>query len=65
MLALDLRKVGADVRGIQARTPVPKRPRIVPPQNVVGDTEDVEARRSVGSTTAPSESSPSLQLVWE
>jgi hypothetical protein len=46
-LALDLRKIGADVRRIQARTPVPKRPRIVPPQHVVGDTEDIEARRSV------------------
>jgi hypothetical protein len=46
-LALDLREVGADVGGVDARAPVPERPRIVAAQDVVGDTENIEAGRSV------------------
>jgi hypothetical protein len=46
-LALDLGEVGADVGGIHARAPVPERPRIVAAQDVVGDTENIEAGRSV------------------
>jgi hypothetical protein len=46
-LALDLREVGADVCGVDARAPVPEWPRIVAAQDVVGDTENIEAGRSV------------------
>jgi hypothetical protein len=42
-LALDRREVSADVRGIDARARVPKRPRVVAAQDMVRDTEDVEA----------------------
>jgi len=63
-LALDLREVGADVCGVDARAPVQQRPRIVAAQDVIGDAEDVEAALLYRSTAAPSESSPSLQVVW-
>jgi hypothetical protein len=46
-LTLDLREVSADVGGIDARAPVPEPPRIVAPQDVVGDTENIEAGWSV------------------
>jgi hypothetical protein len=46
-LTLDRREVGADVRGVDARAPVPERSRIVAAQDVVGDAENIEAGRSV------------------
>ena len=62
-LALELRQVGADVGGVDARAPVPERPRIVAAEYVVGNTENIEAGRSVEVDHAASESSPSVQVV--
>jgi hypothetical protein len=46
-LALDLRKIGADVGGVDARAPVLERPRVGAAEDVVGDAENVEGGRSI------------------
>jgi hypothetical protein len=45
--ALALREVRAHVRGVEARAPVPERPRIIAAQDVVADAVDVETGHSV------------------
>jgi hypothetical protein len=46
-LALYVCEVGIDVRGVDARATVSERPRIIAAQDVVGNTENIEAGRSV------------------